>query len=195
MKLKAFILSLIILFLGNTAFAFINCQPKYDNDKRSLPSLRGSCGVCHINPNGSGPQNAFGNAFKNAGFMITDELVEKFPNLFKKPEPVTTPTPPQDNNSVGASSTSSGSASQAAPIIKRIKPNKVKINIQTMAAIMGQNFIEGTKAFVDNNEVLTTVKSKVLLLIDFVLNSPGLHNVKVQTPDGQESNTVKIMAR
>jgi len=56
---KLFVACLISILMINNAFAFINCQPKYDNDKRSLPALRGSCGVCHINPNGSGPQNAF----------------------------------------------------------------------------------------------------------------------------------------
>ena len=185
MKLKAFILGLIILFSGNNVFAFINCQSKYDSDKRSLPSLRGSCGVCHINPNGSGPQNAFGTAFKQAGFKITDELVAQFPNLFKKPDT----TPPSSNQ------TSSGAVAASSPVIKRIKPKSFKINLQTMASIMGQNFVDGSKAFIDNNEVLTTFKSKVLLLIDFVLNNSGVHEVKVKNPDEQDSNVVKIMAK
>ena len=185
MKLKVFILGLIILFSGNTAFAFINCQSKYDGDKRSLASLRGSCGVCHINPNGSGPQNAFGTAFKQAGFKITDELVAQFPNLFKKPDI----TPPSSDQ------TSSGAVAVSSPVIKRIKPKSFKINLQTMASIMGQNFVDGSKAFIDNNEVLTTFKSKVLLLIDFVLKNSGVHEVKVKNPDEQDSNVVKIMAK
>ena len=171
----------------NNAFAFINCQPKYDNDKRSLPALRGSCGVCHINPNGSGPQNAFGTAFKKAGFKITDELVAQFPNFFKKPDIQPTPVPSPGEQT--------GSSLVAPPVIKRIKPGSVKINLQSMATIMGQNFVSGSKAFIDNSEVLTTFKSKVLLLIDFVLNSTGVHEVKIKNPDGQESNVIKLMAR
>ena len=186
MKLKSIIIVCLVSILCiNEAFAFVNCQPKYDNDKRSLPSLRGKCSVCHINPNGSGPENAFGTAFKQAGFKITDELVAQFPNLFKKPDT----TPPSSNQ------TSSGAVAASSPVIKRIKPKSFKINLQTMASIMGQDFVDGSKAFIDNNEVITTFKSKVLLLIDFVLNNSGVHEVKVKNPDEQDSNVVKIMAK
>ena len=189
MKLKSIIIVCLVSILCiNEAFAFVNCQPKYDNDKRSLPSLRGKCSVCHINPNGSGPENAFGTAFKDAGFKITDELVAQFPNLFKKPD--TEPTLPPSSDQ-----TSSGTQAASPPVIKRIKPSIVKTNLQAMASIMGQNFVSGSKAFIDNNEVLTTFKSKVLLLIDFVLSSTGVHEVKVKNPDSQESNTVKLMAK
>ena len=186
MLLKQILLTFLALLLTiNNAFAFVSCQPKYDSDKRSLPSKRGSCGVCHINPSGSGPQNAFGTAFKNAGFMITDELVAKFPELFQQPKD----KPP--SNPEGAGVSSSGQA-VAPPVIKRIKPKSVKINVQSMASIMGKNFVDGAKAFIDNNEVVTTFKSKVLLVIDFILNSVGKHELKVKNPDGQESNTIEV---
>ena len=72
---KAVLVILLILLTTNNVFAHPNCQSKYDNDKRSLTSRHGQCNVCHISPNGGGPVNDFGAAFKNAGFMITDELV------------------------------------------------------------------------------------------------------------------------
>ena len=187
MKLKQIIFAFFLLFLIsglNNAYAFSNCQVKYDSDKRSIPALRGMCNVCHLNVNGSGPENEFGTAFKNAGFKITDDLVAKFPNLFQKQ---TSGNPP---------STSSSSGGEAPkPVIKRIKPTKVKTNVQTMISIIGRNFVNGAKTFVDDNEVITTFKSNILLFADFILNTTGAHDVKVHNPDEQESNTVKIKGK
>ena len=174
-----------ILLSINHVLAFSNCQIKYDSDKRSLPSKRGDCSLCHLNnPSGGGPRTEFGNAFANSGFKITDDLVAKFPNLFQKPQ-AATPAP--------AASTSP--AEQPKPFIKRIKPPLVKVNVQSMISVMGQNFVNGAKAFVDGSEVLTTFKSNMLLVIDFILNTIGTHNLKVQNPDGQESNMVKVKAK
>ena len=170
---------LISVILANNAFAFQNCQFKYDNDKRSLPSLRGMCNVCHISPNGGGPVNEFGDAYAKAGFMITDELVSKFQNLFG--QSTSTPSPSETQTLL--------------PFIRKIKPNVLKVNVQSMISIMGKNFAEGVKAFIDEHEVVTTFKSNMLLIIDFVLDTLGLHNLKVENPDGQESNTVKVKAK
>ena len=191
-QIISFFLALIITFSTlSYAYAFSNCQVKYDSDKRSIPALRGMCNVCHLSPNGAGPQNEFGAAFKSAGFKITDELVAKFPDFFQKqapsnnPSPSTTPPP--------AATSSSGETLK--PIIKRINPNKVKANVQTMISIMGKNFVNGAKTFVDSNEVITTFKSNVLLIANFILSTVGTHDVKVQNPDGQESNTVKVRVK
>ena len=163
-----------ILLSINHVLAFSNCQIKYDSDKRSLPSKRGDCSICHLNnPNGGGPRTEFGNAFANAGFKITDALVAQFPNLFQKPAATGTP----------------------APQIRKINPKSVKVNVQSMISIMGKNFAEGVKAFIDENEVVTTFKSNMLLIVDFVLDTLGLHDLKVENSDGQESNTVKVKAK
>lgn len=45
------------------------------------------CATCHENPAGGGPRNAFGQAFQAAGFKITPELRQKFPDRFNPPEP------------------------------------------------------------------------------------------------------------
>ena len=185
-QITPFFLALIIAFSPlNCVHAFSNCQVKYDSDKRSLPALRGMCNVCHLSPNGAGPQNEFGAAFKNAGFKITDDLVAKFPSFFQKQT--------SDNNPPPASTSSGGQ--EPKPVIKRINPNKVKANVQTMISIMGKNFVNGAKTFVDSNEVITTFKSNILLFADFILNAVGRYDVKVQNPDEQESNTVNIMAK
>ena len=186
MKLKQITFAFFLLFLIsglNNTHAFSNCQVKYDSDKRSIPALRGMCNVCHLNPNGSGPENEFGTAFKNTGFKITDDLVAKFPDLFQK----------QASIPLAGSTSSSGETPK--PVIKRINPAKVKTNVQTMISIMGKNFANGAKTFVDNNEAVTTFKSNVLLFADFILNTVGAHEVKVQNPDEQESNTVKVKGK
>src|SRR5215813_5165876 len=51
-------------------------------DPLSRPELRSKCSVCHINPAGGGERNAFGKAFAAAGFEITPELRNKFPDRF-----------------------------------------------------------------------------------------------------------------
>ncbi len=185
MKYKQIILVLLVYLLTiDKSYAFVNCQNKYDSDKRALQSLKGNCGVCHINSGGGGPRTKFGDAFQSAGFMITDELVEKFPDLFKKPtEPI-----PTDNGS-------SGSPVLDSPLIKRLKPNIVKANKETTITIKGINFVDGVKAFVDNNEVAATFKSNVLLIINFIFDTAGIHEVKVQNPDGTESNSVNIKVK
>lgn len=179
LKQITLLISLMFIFSPYNAFAFNNCQFKYDGDKRALPQFKGMCNICHLNENGTGPQNEFGMAFAAAGFKITDDLVTKFPNLFQKPK---------DN-----SSSSGGEAPK--PVIKRIKPTTVKTNVQTMISIMGKNFVNGAKAFIDDNETVTTFKSNVLLFADFILNSTGVHNITVQNPDEQKSNTVKLKSK
>ena len=182
-KIKLLLFFLIFLLTINAVYAFSNCQFKYDSDKRSLPELRGMCNVCHLNPNGSGPQNEFGRAFKAAGFKITDQLVKQFPEFFKQVE-----------NNVENSSSSSGSIEQLTPSITRIKPSRIKVGSMTALRIQGRNFIEGAKALIDNDETLTTFKSNILLIVNFVFNTTGQHEIKVQNPDGSESNVVKVNA-
>lgn len=183
---KVILIFLTFLVSCNSAFSFSNCQVKYDSHPRALALFKGMCNVCHLNVNGSGPQNEFGRAFANAGFKITDDLITKFPEFFQKPKEETPPANISSSSSAGGPVT---------PVIQRIKPKKVKVNVPSMIQIMGQNFVNGAIAFIDNNEVITTFKSKTRLLIDFTLNSIGLHDVKVKNPDGQESNTSMIKAK
>ena len=172
---------LVLAFLISTsiAYAFANCLQKYSSHPRSLPSQRNNCGICHLNASGSGPQNAFGMAFANAGFQITDNLITNFPELF-------TQTTNEDNNDTNEN---------LPPKIKRIKPTKVKINIPSMAKIQGINFTDGIKVLIDKSEVTTTFQSDMLLFIDFTLTTVGDHLITVQNPDGQESNTKTIRAK
>lgn len=176
--LKQFISAFLLFALTiSSAFAFVNCQWTYDNDKRSLPSKRGNCAVCHVDTAGRGPQNEFGKAFLKAGKKITNELVAQFPDLFIQSEGGSTgPTP-------------------KAPLVKRVKPKKVRVNTQSRLKVKGKNFVSDSIALIDENEVLTTFKSNMLLILDVVLDKLGVHTLKVRNPDEQESNTVKVKAK
>ncbi len=55
-------------------------------DPLSRPELRNQCATCHVNAAGGGERNAFGKAFAAAGFKITDDLRQKFPDVFNLPD-------------------------------------------------------------------------------------------------------------
>ena len=55
-------------------------------DPFSRPETRNQCVTCHVNEAGGGERNAFGKAFAAAGFKITDDLRQKFPNVFALPD-------------------------------------------------------------------------------------------------------------
>lgn len=198
---KFFLVFLLIQLSTNSVFAFSNCQIKYDSHPKSLPQLRGMCNVCHISPSGSGPQNEFGTAFKNAGFMITDEIVKKFPNLFQEEKDKGTEAPPDVTPPVSEKpeptsdvtpSVTGEDIEKPEPFIRKVVPKRVRVNIESTLRIKGANFLEGVKAVIDNSEVIADFKSDMLLFVNFVFDSLGLHDLKVQNPDGQESNTAKI---
>lgn len=87
------ILMLLALLLAGTApvTAFPDYLKKYARDAQSRPELRTSCAVCHVNPQGGGPRNSFGQAFHAAGREITPDLRQRFPDLFT---PLGGDTPP-----------------------------------------------------------------------------------------------------
>jgi hypothetical protein len=58
----------------------------YAADPFARAELRSQCTTCHVNPTGGGEQNAFGKAFAEAGFRITPELRQRFPDRFNWPE-------------------------------------------------------------------------------------------------------------
>jgi len=55
---------------------------RYDADPLSKADLKGKCSVCHVEEDGFGPLNAFGKAFVESGYRITDGLRSQAPDLF-----------------------------------------------------------------------------------------------------------------
>src|SRR5262249_55046875 len=82
--------SLIVFFAVVTlipvAVKNVKARPEYlrlfDADPTSRPEMRGKCSTCHISPAGGGERNEFGKAFAAAGFKITAELRDSFPDRF-----------------------------------------------------------------------------------------------------------------
>jgi mono/diheme cytochrome c family protein len=82
---------LTIAGLAITAYACLYCpvfhaMPKfmdrYDADPMARADLKGKCSVCHVDEEGYGPLNAFGKAFAESGYRITDGLRSQSPDLF-----------------------------------------------------------------------------------------------------------------
>lgn len=57
----------------------------YAADPLARPELRSQCATCHVKETGGGERNAFGKAFAAAGFKITEDLRQKFPDTFDLP--------------------------------------------------------------------------------------------------------------
>lgn len=83
-KSRLFKLALILFAFTVTVFT-VQARPEYlriySADPLSKPELR-KCALCHLNPAGGGERNDFGKAFAAAGFEITTDLRQKFPDNF-----------------------------------------------------------------------------------------------------------------
>ena len=60
-----------ILLTATSSYALPQYQIRFSQDPFSRPELRGHCSTCHINPNGGGPRNPFGEAFEKHNLRST----------------------------------------------------------------------------------------------------------------------------
>ena len=78
--------SLIALLSFDTGINTLFARPQYmllfDQDQYSIPAWHGHCSTCHINPNGGGERNVFGQAFEKGLHKISPELRAAFPDRF-----------------------------------------------------------------------------------------------------------------
>ncbi|MBI1858414.1 MAG: IPT/TIG domain-containing protein, partial [Candidatus Melainabacteria bacterium] len=81
------------------------------------------------------------------------------------------------------------------PLIKRIKPKKVQVSIQTTIQVKGNNFDEEANILIDESETSTIFQSSMALITDITLEQEGIHKVKVKNSNGQESNEVNLKAK
>jgi mono/diheme cytochrome c family protein len=92
---------LISAILAFAVYACLYCpvfhaMPKfmdrYDADPMARADLKGKCSVCHVDEEGYGPLNAFGKAFAESGYRITDGLRSQSPDLFTGAKGPTAPS-------------------------------------------------------------------------------------------------------
>ena len=78
----------ILLVSVDSAFAFPTFLENFRNDpfrRAGVPNMD-ACSVCHVNPQGGGDRNNFGQAFERGGETITPMLRAQFPDRFAYPE-------------------------------------------------------------------------------------------------------------
>src|SRR5260370_7046782 len=79
-------------FLVEPASAKPAFMDRYNRDPYAKVELRGKCILCHVG-RGGGERNDFGDAFEDAGYRITPNLRDKFPQFLKKAPPPSKPKP------------------------------------------------------------------------------------------------------
>jgi hypothetical protein len=75
---------MLLLFLGSISLP-ASVFPEFLDDFLADPMRRpgiDDCSVCHQDPGGGGPRNAFGRGFESADYSITPELRQEFPDMF-----------------------------------------------------------------------------------------------------------------
>jgi hypothetical protein len=90
MNIKRFLQFLMLVVVFSWFVVTPRALPEYmrifSADPLSRPELRTQCSTCHVNAAGGGERNAFGKAFADAGFKITDNLRQRFPDVFNLPD-------------------------------------------------------------------------------------------------------------
>lgn len=91
-SLKVFVLYLAVGGIALTASVRTQALPDYlkifASDPLARPEWKITCATCHESAKGGGVRNAFGKAFQAAGYKITPELRQQFPDRFlQAPEP------------------------------------------------------------------------------------------------------------
>ncbi len=84
--LKFLLLVVVLSFFAVKPQALPEYLRIYAADPLARPELRSQCMTCHVKETGGGERNAFGKAFVAAGFKITEDLRQKFPDKFDLPE-------------------------------------------------------------------------------------------------------------
>ena len=81
---RSFLCIVLALVCAGSAFAYPMFLEQFRNDPFRQSSMDG-CAVCHVNPQGGGDRNVFGQAFERGGERITPMLRSQFPDRFAYP--------------------------------------------------------------------------------------------------------------
>ena len=171
-KNKIFIFLLALLLIPLRADAFPQYLEIFNNDKFARPEMKNMCSVCHINPNGGGPINDFGKAFDANGHKITNNLRQKFPELFNLMKTLE-------------------------PRIIRIKPTLITISQEVKIMIVGNNFTNDSTIKIDDSSenIQATFVNPKDIDVTITFTETGIHTVQVVNITGQVSNTFKVKVK
>ena len=172
MKKKTFIFLLVLFLIPLRAYAFPQYMDIFNKDKFARAEMKNMCSVCHVNPNGGGLLNEFGKAFDANGYNITNNIRQKFPELFNLMQSL-------------------------APKIIRVKPAIVTLGQEVKIMIVGNNFASDSAIKIDGggeNIQSTFVNPKDIDVI-ITFSAVGIHTVQVVNVTGQTSNTFKVKVK
>ena len=172
MKNKIFIFLLILFLIPLRVYALPQYMEIFNKDKFARPEMKNMCSVCHQNPNGGGPLNEFGRAFNANGHKITNDLRQKFPELFNLMQTF-------------------------APKILRVKPAITNLGQETKIMIIGNNFASDSTVKVDGSSenIQSTFINPSRIDVTITFSTIGVHTVQVVNITGQASNTFKIKVK
>ncbi|MBI3951981.1 MAG: c-type cytochrome [Acidobacteria bacterium] len=85
--LKVVICAIALIFIdGLFHCPVLRAMPRfmewYDASPDAKPEMKSKCTLCHINNDGSGSLNEFGQAFAEHGYRFTPELRQAYPDMF-----------------------------------------------------------------------------------------------------------------
>ncbi len=172
MKNKTFIFLLVLFLIPLKANALPQYLEIFNNDKFARPEMKNMCSVCHQNPAGGGPVNSFGKAFDANGHKITNDLRQKFPELFNLMQSL-------------------------APKIVRVKPMTVTIGQEVKIMIVGNNFANDSTVKIDGSSenIQATFVNPKDIDVTIIFSNIGVHTVQVVNVTGQTSNTFKVKVK
>ena len=170
---KIIVGSLLVLFLFPLkAYSLPQYMDIFNKDKFTRPEMKNMCSVCHQNPNGGGPLNDFGKTFGANGHNITNNIRQKFPELFNLMQSL-------------------------APKIIRVKPAVLAIGQEVVIMIVGNNFANDSIVKIDDSSenIQSTFVNPKRINLTVIFNEVGKHIVQIVNVTGQASNTFKVKVK
>ena len=172
MKKKTFMFLFVLFLIPLRASAFPQYMEIFNKDKFARPEMKNMCSVCHVNPNGGGPLNNFGKTFDANGHNITNNIRQKFPELFNLMQSL-------------------------APKIIRVKPAVLTIGQEVKIMIVGNNFTGDSVVKIDGSSenIQSTFINPKDIDVTITFSAVGIHTVQVINITGQASNTFKVKVK
>ncbi len=174
MKSKTCLLVLLLILFSCqlNAYSHPHDMDIFNSDKFAKPAMKSMCSVCHESPSGGGPRNPFGKAFEANGGIITNDLREKFPELFDLLKILS-------------------------PRINRVKPSVYILGQETKTIILGANFSADSVVRIDGVDIQSkqTFVSPKQIDVIVTFDKAGKHTFQIANPDKQVSNVFKVKVK